>query len=87
MVEWGQACLVQQSWKGEDDGNETEKFARYMLRSTLEVSVLASQNTPLVEIYRRSTGWQQELFTTGQTIKLEHLNLELPVDAIYEDVL
>lgn len=67
--------------------DRTEKFARYMLCSTLEVYILASQTTQLIEIYRRSTAWQQELFTTGQTIDLDPLHLKLPVDAIYEDVL
>ncbi len=64
-----------------------EKFARYILCPTLEVYILASQNTQQVEIYRRATGWQQELFTAGQTIKLEHPGLELSVDAIYQGVL
>jgi len=38
-------------------------------------------------VYRRSTGWKQERFSDGQTIKLEQLDLELPVESIYEGVL
>lgn len=39
---------------------------------------------PYVEVYRRATGWKQERFSAGQTIKLDQINLELPVDIIYE---
>ena len=46
-----------------------------------------SQDEQHVEVYRRSTNWMQERFATGQTIELEQLNLELPVEAIYVGVL
>jgi Uma2 family endonuclease len=65
----------------------TEKFARYMRCPTLEVYILVSQDEQYVEVYRRSTGWKQERFSEGQTIKLEQLELELPVESIYEGVL
>jgi hypothetical protein len=32
-------------------------------------------------------GWKQERFSAGQTVKLEQLDLELPVGSIYEGVL
>ena len=64
-----------------------EKFACYMRCPTLEVYMLVSQNEQHVEVYRRVTNWMQERFTTGQTIELEQLDLELPVEAIYEGVL
>jgi len=41
----------------------------------------------LHEMYRRSMGWKQERSSAGQTIKLEQLDLELPVGSIYEGVL
>ena len=34
----------------------------------------------------RATGWRQERFTLGQTIQLDQLDLELPLDAIYKGV-
>ena len=67
--------------------NRTEKFARYMRCTTLEVYMLVSQHEQHVEIYRRSTGWLQERFSTGQIIKLEQLDLELSIESIYEGVL
>lgn len=67
--------------------DRTEKFARYISCPTLEIYILASQKEPLVEVYRRSTDWQQELFAGGQTVKLEQLDLELPIASIYEGVL
>ena len=67
--------------------NRTDKFARYMRCATLEVYILVSQNEQHVELYRRSMGWTQERFSAGQIIKLEQLDLELPVESIYEGVL
>ena len=67
--------------------DRTEKFARYMLCPTLEVYILVSQDEKYVEVYRRSTGWKRERFSEGQMIKLEQLDLELPVGSIYEGVL
>ncbi len=59
--------------------DRTEKFARYMRCPTLEVSMLVSQDEQHIEVYRRSMGWKQERFSAGQTVKLEQLDLELPV--------
>jgi Uma2 family endonuclease len=64
-----------------------EKFARYMRCPTLEVYMLVSQDEQYVEVYRRSTGWKQERFSEGQIITLDQLDLELPVESIYEGVL
>ena len=61
---------------------------RYNLQCPdFEVYMLVSQNEQHVEIYRRSTGWMQERFSAGETVQLEQLDLELPLDAIYEGVL
>lgn len=66
--------------------DRTEKFARYASCPTLEVYLLVSQDEQHVEVYRRSTNWKQERFSAGQTIKLEQLDLELPVESIYVGV-
>jgi Uma2 family endonuclease len=63
-----------------------EKFARYMHCPTLEVYILVSQDEQHIEVYRRSTGWKQERFSTGQAVKLDQLDLELPIESIYEGV-
>lgn len=67
--------------------DRTEKFARYMRCHILEVYILAHQDEQHIEVYRRSMGWKQERFSAGQTVKLEQLDLELPVESIYEGVL
>lgn len=63
-----------------------EKFARYVLCPTLEVYILASQDERHVETYRKSTGWKQECYTSEETIKLDQLDLELPLASVYEGV-
>lgn len=62
------------------------KFARYQCSPTLEVYMLVSQDEPHVEVYRRATGWKQELFLLDQVIKLDQFDLELPLAEIYERV-
>ena len=67
--------------------DRTEKFVRYQCCSSLKVYILVSQDEPHVEVYRRETKWRQERFSAGQTINLDQIGLELPVNAIYEGVL
>jgi len=67
--------------------NRKEKFARYQSCPTFEVYILLSQDEPHVEVYRRTTGWKQEHFSVGQTIRLDQIGLDLLVDDIYEGVL
>jgi len=46
--------------------DRAEKFHRYQHSPTLEVYILVSQTEEHIEIYRRSHGWIQERFSTGQ---------------------
>src|SRR5579864_3011670 len=66
--------------------DRAEKFARYQCCPSLEVYMLVSQDEPHVEVYRRTTGWKQELFLLDQVIKLDLHDLELPLAEIYEGV-
>ncbi|HEY4383128.1 MAG TPA: Uma2 family endonuclease [Ktedonobacteraceae bacterium] len=66
--------------------DRAEKFHRYQHSPTLEIYILVSQHEEYVEVYRKATGWTQEHFSTGQVIKLDQLDLELPVSSIYEGV-
>jgi Uma2 family endonuclease len=63
-----------------------EKFVRYRSCASLEVYILVSQDEPYIEVYRRETGWKQERFSGGQIIRLGQIDLELPVDSIYEGI-
>ena len=67
--------------------DRTEKFVRYMRCPTLEVYILVSQDEQHIEVYRRSMNWKQERFSADQMVKLEQLDLELPVGEVYEGVL
>lgn len=62
------------------------KFIKYQTCTSLEVYILVHQKKQLVEVYRRSTNWQQELFTEGQTIQLDQLDLTFPLEEIYAGV-
>jgi len=66
--------------------DRVEKFARYRYCPTLEVYVLVSQNEPYVEVYQRARNWRQDHFSADQVVKLDQLNLELPLTLIYEGV-
>jgi Uma2 family endonuclease len=66
--------------------DHTEKFARYKLCPTLEVYILASQDEPYIEVYRKANGWEKEEYGSGQVVRLEQLDLELPLALIYEGI-
>ncbi|WP_020558527.1 Uma2 family endonuclease [Thiofilum flexile] len=61
-----------------------EKLVAYKLIPTLQEYVLCAQDSPLVEIYRKSNHWQAEYFLTGQSFTLESIGLTLAVNDIYE---
>jgi len=63
--------------------DRTEKLTGYRLIPTLQEYVLCSQDSPLVEIYRRRIAWQRELYSSGQTFLLESVGLEVVMDDIY----
>jgi len=63
--------------------DRTEKLLAYRLIQALQEYVLCSQDTPVVEIYRRRTEWQMELYTRKQRFLLESVNLEIAVDDLY----
>lgn len=66
--------------------DRTEKFARYMRCPTLEVYILVHQDEQHIEIYRRSTGWTQERFSSDEIVKLEQLDWQFQIELIYEGV-
>jgi Uma2 family endonuclease len=67
--------------------DRTAKFARYKCCPSLEVYILVNQYKPYVEVYQRARDWQKELYIAGQIVQFDQLDLELPIDAIYEGVL
>ncbi|MBE3559579.1 MAG: Uma2 family endonuclease [Ktedonobacteraceae bacterium] len=71
---------------GTEEFDRTEKFARYIKCPSLAVYILVSQDEERVEVYQRVNAWRPEIFTAGQTIKLDPMDLELPMAEIYFQV-
>ncbi len=62
-----------------------EKFWAYQTIPSLQEYLLISQTAREVEVYRRARDWAQEIVTEG-SIRLDCLDVELGLEAIYEDV-
>jgi Uma2 family endonuclease len=81
-------CLIievlSESTESKDRG---VKFAHYQTLQSLQEYVLISQWEQRVEIFRRSEKfWVLQTYTTGELIELQSINLQISIDAIYEDV-
>ena len=66
--------------------DRNDKFAAYRLLSSFQEYVLVLQDRPQVEVYRRRTGWQQELFGRADEVTLESISQTVPVAAFYRRV-
>jgi Uma2 family endonuclease len=62
-----------------------EKFLAYRTLDSLREYVLVSQDQRLVEVFRRESGWREELLTGG-VLRLGCLNMTLALETIYEGV-
>ena len=62
-----------------------EKFWAYQTIPSLREYLLIAQSAREVEIYRRADGWAHETVTQGR-VRLECLDVDLPLEVIYEDV-
>jgi Uma2 family endonuclease len=64
------------------------KFANYQTIETLQEYVLISQWEQRVEVFRRTDRkfWLLQTYTAGESIELQSINLQISIDAIYEDV-
>ncbi len=63
-----------------------EKRWAYQTIPSLREYLLIAQNQRAVEIHRRARGWVLETVTEG-SVRLDCLDVELPLDVIYEDVM
>jgi Uma2 family endonuclease len=76
--------VLSESTESKDRG---VKFAHYQTLQSLQEYVLISQWEQRVEIFRRSEKfWVLQTYTTGELIELQSINLQISIDAIYEDV-
>ena len=64
------------------------KFAHYQTIESLQEYVLVSQLEQRVEVFRRCDRklWLLQTFTTGETVQLQSINLEIPITEIYAGV-
>ena len=62
-----------------------EKLWAYQSIPSLQENLLVSQTVREVQIHRRKRDWAPETLTNGP-LRLECLDVEVPLDVIYEDV-
>ena len=64
-----------------------EKLHNYQMLERLQEYVLVAQERKEVQIYRRSaSGWELEVYLTGDQVRLSSVGLELPIQSIYAEV-
>jgi Uma2 family endonuclease len=64
----------------------TEKRDNYFSIPSLIEYVVVAQDMPLVRVYRRRTGWQEEALYAENRLVLESIGLDIPVTHIYRRV-
>jgi Uma2 family endonuclease len=62
-----------------------EKFWSYQEIPTLQEYLLLNQNFPEATLFRRSNGWQPEVYREGN-IHLESVGLDISIEALYRRV-
>jgi Uma2 family endonuclease len=67
--------------------DRSTKFYAYRRLPSLEEYVLLAQETRRVEVYRRETGWDLEIYETEGNFSLPGVGLDLTLAEVYEGVL
>ena len=63
-----------------------EKFQAYTSLPMLSEYVIVEQDVPRLEVYRRRTGWDRELFGAGASVTFESIAQTMTMDQIYRRV-
>lgn len=63
-----------------------EKLSAYKQIQELQEYVLVAQRSPLIEIYRRSLDWECITYGPDDTIQLDSIDLNIPIQAVYEEI-
>jgi Uma2 family endonuclease len=76
--------VLSPSTAGRDKG---EKWRNYQTLPSLKEYVLVSQDSMDVRVFRRdeSGEWRQCIYTDGATIALASVELEIPIEQVYEE--
>lgn len=74
---------------GTETLDRSDKFKEYRTLPSLEEYVLISSTQVDVEVYRRGEGrmWLYTAYQTGDTIKLDSIKFEFPIELLYEEVI
>jgi Uma2 family endonuclease len=67
--------------------DRSDKFYAYRRLASLEEYVLVAQEVRRVEVYRRETGWDLEVYETEGDFNLRSVGLDLTLAEVYEGVL
>ena len=78
--------VIEVASDGTADDDRGAKFTSYRKLPSLQEYVIAQQTQPLVEVFRKRTGWQAEKFGPDDTLTLESVQLTLPVVQFYRRV-
>ena len=63
--------------------DRTEKLLAYQQIESLQEYVLCSQDSPYIEVYRKRLNWKTEVYSSGQILLLESIELEVLIDDVY----
>lgn len=65
-----------------------EKRIAYQKLASLREYLLVSQEKTQVEIYRRThSGWEVEICSRNDTLRLQSIGLEIPIEVLYHDAM
>ncbi len=67
--------------------DRSDKFYAYRRLASLEEYVLVAQDVRRVEVYRRESGWDLEVYETEGDFNLRSVGLDLTIAEVYEGVL
>jgi Uma2 family endonuclease len=67
--------------------DRSEKLTAYKQLESLQEYVLCSQDSPVIELHRRSKDWQGEHIVSGGVLTLESIGLSIEVDELYSFLL
>jgi Uma2 family endonuclease len=66
--------------------DRAENLCHYRKLDSLQEYMLVAQDLMRVEVYRRTSGWDLELYGEGDRFRLDAVDLELAVEDIYEGI-
>lgn len=78
--------VLSDSTEGYDRGS---KFFKYRSLDSFKEYILISQHTRQIDVFSRKEDkvWQMATYTEGQMLKLINVEIEFPLDEIYEGIL